>query len=82
MVTDFPGKGRGLVAARDIKMGDLLFKVKAAIKLRVVRDPNGRFAVNTVDEEFVKSLKDQIENLPTEAKPLVFQLISWQGLRC
>ena len=58
MVTNFPGKGRGLVAARDIKRGDLLFKDRATIKLRVVRDTNGRFAVNTVVEEFVKLLKN------------------------
>ena len=40
MVRQFPGKGRGIMAARDIKMG----------------------------EEFMKSLKEQIESLPTEAK--------------
>merc|ERR1719221_1397167 len=33
MVTEFPGKGRGLVAARDIKMGELIFKDKPTFKV-------------------------------------------------
>ena len=33
MVTEFPGKGRGLVAARDIEKGELIFKDKQVIKL-------------------------------------------------
>ena len=33
MVTEIEGKGRGLVAARDIKMGEVLFLDKTVIKL-------------------------------------------------
>ena len=33
MVTEFPGKGRGLVAARDIEKGELIFTDKSVIKL-------------------------------------------------
>ena len=33
MVTEIPGKGRGIVAARDIQMGELIFNDKPAIKL-------------------------------------------------
>ena len=32
MVTEIEGKGRGLVAAKDIKMGELIFKDKPVIK--------------------------------------------------
>ena len=74
MVTEIPGKGRGLVAARDIKMGDLIFKDKQAIKLRAARVTERGVSVDSVDKEFVKSLKDQIEMLPPEAKNLFFQL--------
>jgi len=70
MVTEIPGKGRGLVAARDLKMGDLIFKDKPAIKVPMddsdVRLPGGL--------TFMKSLKDQIENLPTEAKSQFYKL--------
>ena len=62
MVKEFPGKGRGIMAARDIKMGEQIFKDKPVIKL--VTDAKDR----PVDPEFMTSLKDQIEKLPTEAK--------------
>ena len=75
MVTEIPGKGRGLVAARDIKKGELIFEDKDAIKLRVIRDARTKnVLVDTVDEEFVKSLKEQFENFPAEAKLLFLQL--------
>ena len=67
MVKEFPGKGRGLVAARDIEKGEItiIFKDKPVIQL----------ASNTegypVDPEFMTSLKAQIESLPTEAKVTV-----------
>ena len=62
MVTEIPGKGRGLVAARDIKMGELIFKDEPAIKI-----PCGSTGIPE-GSEFVKSLKSQIDNLPIEAK--------------
>ena len=62
MVTEIPGKGRGLVAARDIEKGDLIFEDKPVIKLAV--DAENHF----VDPDFMTSLKQQFERLPTEAK--------------
>ena len=35
MVTEYEGKGRGLVAARDIKMGEFIFLDKPAIKMPI-----------------------------------------------
>ena len=57
MVTEIPGKGRGLVAAKDIKMGELLFSDKAVIK------------VNSLEKtELLKPLMEQLNNLPSEAR--------------
>ena len=64
MVTEIPGKGRGLVAARDIKMGELIFKEEPSIKL----------SWNPTDPAFMKSLMDQVDNLPEEAKAQLFKL--------
>ena len=61
MVTEIPGKGRGLVAARDIKMGELIFNDKPAIKLSF----RGRIPS---DPDFMQHFKSQIDNLPIEAK--------------
>ena len=55
MVTEFPGKGRGLVAARDVERGELIFKDKPVIKLAVYNDGKGPPAV---DRELMTSLKD------------------------
>ena len=62
MVTDLPGKGRGLVAARDIEKGELILKDKALIKLAL--NDNGF----PVDPEYMTSLKEQIDSMPTEAR--------------
>ena len=70
MVTEFPGKGRGLVAATDIKKGDLIFKDKPVIKLVV------NAMEQFVDPHFMTSLKEQIESLPTEAKSQYFKLMA------
>ena len=67
MVTEFPGKGRGLVAANDIEKGDLIFKDKPAITLAMNMNDEMGLAAYT-DPEFMTSLKQQIESLPTEAK--------------
>ena len=70
MVTEIPGKGRGIVAARDIKMGELIFEDEPVIKLATT--VNGRF----VDPGFMTSLRDQIENLPSEARSQYYKLSS------
>jgi len=69
-VTEFPGKGRGLVAARDIEKGELIFKDKALIKLAV--DAEDHF----VDPDFMTSLKQQIDSLPSEAKAQYYKLMT------
>ena len=61
MVTEIPGKGRGLVAARDIKMGELIFRDKPAIQLAF------RGSIPS-DPDFMESFKSQIDSLPSEAK--------------
>ena len=58
MVTEIPGKGRGLVAARDIKMGELIFVDKPVIKISSDEEPR----------VICESLRKQIDKLPSEAK--------------
>ena len=64
MVTEFPGKGRGLVAAKDIKKGEVIFIDEPVIKLPV--DAQGNLTVS--GSKALKSLKEQIDNMPLEAK--------------
>ena len=64
MVTEIEGKGRGLVAARDIKMGELLFLDKTVIKLP-------KHLSNT---KAYQSLKKQMGNPPTEAMLQLYKL--------
>jgi len=66
MVTEIPGKGRGLVAARDIKMGELIFKDKPSVKK--IDRPFG------LTESDMSSLMRQIEALPSEAKLQYYNL--------
>ena len=63
MVTEIPGKGRGLVAARDIKMGELIFKDKPVIKLSRVVEETVWDAMRNMD-----LLLKQFDKLPSEAK--------------
>ena len=65
MVTEYEGKGRGLVAARGIKKGELIFMDKPSIKLKL----DGSL-------DTLPSLLMQIENLPSEAK-LLFYKLEW-----
>lgn len=66
MVTEIQGKGQGLVAARDIKMGELIFKDKPSVKM--IDQPSGP------TESDMSSLMRQIENLPSEAKSQFYNL--------
>ena len=59
MVTNIPGKGRGLVAARDIKMGEQIFTDKAHIQL---------FSSGQDIDEDAKSIVEQLNKLPSEAR--------------
>ena len=74
MVTEFPGKGRGLVAARDIEMGEQIFNDKPVIKLAM------NAAGHPKDPTFMTSLKDQIEGLPSEAKSQFYKLTTRDDL--
>jgi len=67
MVTEIPGKGRGLVAARDIEKGQLIFIDKPVIKLAM--NVKGKF-----EPDFMASLNQQIESLPTEARAQYYKL--------
>ena len=58
MVTQYEGKGLGVIAARDIKMGEAIFTDNLALKVPATAD-------STV---IIQSLKEQIENLSSEAK--------------
>jgi len=67
MVTEFEGKGRGLVAAKDIKRGELIFIDKPLIevngtKLQANKDTEGRILMRKVDK------------LPSEAKKQFYLL--------
>ena len=57
MVTEIEGKGRGLVASMDIKMGELLFLDKTVIKL----------SKHLSEPDAYKSLMKQMGNPPSEA---------------
>merc|ERR1712137_522716 len=71
MVTEIPGKGRGIEAARDIRMGDLIFIDKPVIEV------NGTELKKNRNSEAM-SLMKKIENLPSEAK-LQFYLLKGSG---
>ena len=68
MVTEIPGKGRGLVAARDIEKGEVIFKDKPVLKLAM--NAERQFS----DPLFMTSLKQQIESLPSEARAQFYKL--------
>lgn len=61
MVTEIPGKGRGLVAARDIKMGEQIFIDNPVIK--IYSDVENLI-------ENMDLVKKQVDKLPREAKIL------------
>ena len=68
MVTEIPGKGRGLVAARKIKMGELIFTDKPTIRI-----PSNSLKLSA-GQMLMESLKTQIGDLPTEAKSQFYKL--------
>ena len=64
MVTEIPGKGRGLVAAREIKIGELIFVDKPVITV----DSDFETGEPLDDMETFKSILSQFARLPSEAK--------------
>ena len=72
MVTEITGKGRGLVASKDIKIGELIF-----IDKPVIEGVNAaKWRENKETEH--KLLLKKIDNLPSEAK-LQFYLLKGNG---
>ena len=69
MVTEYEGKGLGVMASRDIKMGEVIFIDKPAIK--VPENPTPK-----VLPVIIQSLKRQIKNLSSEAKSQLEKLQS------
>ena len=83
MVTEYEGKGRGLVAARDIKMGEFIFLDKPAIKMPICSsfniDSDNRRIFDQLSGEDLHSLMRQVDNLSSEAKLLFYKLEAFQG---
>ena len=63
MVTEIPGKGKGLVASKDIKKGQVIFKETAAI---AVHAPS--------DIVPLQEMKEQISKMSVEQKSKFYQL--------
>ena len=64
MVTKIPGKGRGLVAAREIKIGELIFVDKPVITV----DSDFETGDLNDDMKTYKSILSQSARLPSKAK--------------
>ena len=75
MVTDIPGRGLGLVASKNFKMGELIFKESAIISVRA-NSPGGRYVVTM---EMALALKEQIKNLSEEQESKFYQLTPGEG---
>ena len=60
MVTEYEGKGRGVIAARDIKMGEVIFLDKPVLK--VPQNP-ALFGISAV----LQKMEKEINNMPSEA---------------
>lgn len=62
MIKEYEGKGRGLVASRNIKIGELIFQDTAVIDVRDIAGPTGErvnfFVINELKEQ-MKNMSDQ-----------------------
>ena len=65
MVTEIPGKGRGLVAAKDIKKGELLFNERPSIEI---------YSNTREFSEKTRSVLTQLNRLPDGVKDQFFKL--------
>ena len=69
---EIPGKGQGIVAARNIKKGEEIFRDMPVISLNETLNAEDELMVNP---EFMTSLRKQINNLrPSETKSKYFKL--------
>ena len=73
MISEFEGKGRGLVAARDFEKGELIFEDPAVINVREISPPNGewvnRIVINAIKKQMVdmsEKEKEDFYKLPQE----------------
>ena len=64
-VTEIEGKGRGLVAAKDIKMGEVIFTDKPVIKVFTKTEEG----INDVTfKEHIEPVLEQLSKVPSEAR--------------
>jgi len=75
MVTEIPGRGLGLVASKNFKKGELIFKESAMISVRA-NSPGGRHHVTL---EMALALKEQIMNLSEEQASKFYKLTPKEG---
>ena len=61
MISEFEGKGRGLVAARDFEKGELIFEDPAVINVREISPPNGEWVNRIVINAIKKQMADMSE---------------------
>ena len=71
MVAEIPGKGLGLVASKNFKKGELIFKEDAIISIRS-NSPHPRHTVFTM--EMALELKEQMKNLSDEQRSKFYKL--------
>ena len=80
MVTEFEGKGRGVVAAKDIKMGEFIFLDKSAVTSPIRSSDNEiPHIIEQMSDEDVDSVMRQVDTLPSEANLLFYKLEDFQG---
>ena len=70
MITEYEGKGRGLVASRDIKMGELILQDTAVIDVRAISGPTGECINHFVTNE----IKEQMNMMSDQEKSDFYKL--------
>ena len=70
MIKEYAGKGRGLVASRDIKMGELILQDTAVIDVRGISGPNGEW----VNSFVINELKDQMKSMSDQERSDFYKL--------
>ena len=76
MITEIPGKGHGLVASKNFKKGELIFKEDAIISIRSNSPSQGHTVVTL---EMALALKEQLKNLSDEQRSKFYKLKPKQG---